>query len=89
MTNQRASIRSVIVKMFCLGGVTRYMLPYLPEVPHPPPRALKQSKIKCYFKKMLLNPSGLKSSLRIHARLSLFITSVAIVLKLQSNGCFC
>ena len=58
----------------------------------PPPlckQALKQSKIKCYFKKMLYNPSGFKSSLRIHARLSLFITSVAIVLKLQSNGYFC
>ena len=52
-------------------------------------QALKQSKIKCYFKKMLLNPSGFKSSLRIHARLSLFITSVAVVLKLQSNGYFC
>ena len=37
---------------------------------------------------MLLNPSGFKSSLRIHARLPLFITSVAIVLKLQSNGYF-
>ena len=52
----------------------------------PPPlckQALKQSKIKCYFKKMLLNPSGFKSPLRIHAKLSLFITSVAIVLKLS------
>ena len=34
---------------------------------------------------MLLNPSGFKSSLRIHARLPLFITSVAIVLKLQKQ----
>ena len=32
---------------------------------------------------MLLNPSGFKSSLRIHGKLSLFMTSVAIVLKLS------